>query len=123
MLVAICTYVMRWFASAFFFFKRIGETSRFQLVKLVAFLFSVPCFKISHLFFKFTYHLNQFRLRRLCGEDFFLKFYDRRVAAGGVVDILQSLRNIESGLNGAHASKYLSDHVSSSNGKTPAPSV
>jgi hypothetical protein len=59
--------------------------------------------------FKIAYRLNQFRLRRLCGEDFFLKFYDRRIATGSVVDILKSLRNIESGLNGTQASKYLSN--------------
>src|SRR5947208_1193347 len=29
-------------------------------------------------------------LRRLCSDDFFLKFYHRRVANGGVIDVLQS---------------------------------
>ncbi len=28
--------------------------------------------------------------RRLCSDDFFLKFYHRRVANGGVIDVLQS---------------------------------
>jgi len=42
--------------------------------------------------------------RRLCSDDFFLKFYHRRVANGGVIDVLQSLRNIERGLQAADAS-------------------
>jgi hypothetical protein len=49
------------------------------------------------------------------GEDFFLEFYDRSVATGSVINILQSLRKIESGLQGANTIKYLSDHVCFSN--------
>jgi hypothetical protein len=54
-------------------------------------------------FFKIVCTFNQGRLRLLCGEDFFLKFYDRRIATGSVVDILQSLRDIERGLERANS--------------------
>ena len=60
-------------------------------------LLSIPFFKASHFFFKFTYTINQRRLRLLRGQDFFLKFYDRGIATGSIINILQSLRNIKSG--------------------------
>ena len=40
---------------------------------------------------KLSYRLNQRRLRRLCGEDFFLEFYDCRVASGDIVNVFSSI--------------------------------
>lgn len=47
-----------------------------------------------------------------------MQFYDRSVATGSVVNILQSLRYIESGLKGAEASKNFTDHGVSSSAKS-----
>jgi hypothetical protein len=44
----------------------------------------------ENLFFKLACFFNQCRLRLLCVEDFFLEFYNRRIASGGVIDVLQS---------------------------------
>lgn len=75
-LVACCAYQMRWLGAASVFFNRIGEILRVDFLKVIFFFLSLPFFKASHLFFKIAYALNQRRLRLLCGEDFFLKFYD-----------------------------------------------
>ncbi len=80
--------------------------------QLIPLLIAVPCFKLSHACFKLAYTLNQHRLLRLCGQDFFLKFYGDRVASGGITNILQSLRKIEHGLKRAKTSEYLTNHVS-----------
>ena len=102
---------MRWFGRVHAFFLRISEHALTpDAGKLVILLLSIPCFKASHFFFKLAYTLQQRRLRLLCSEDFFLQFYDRRIATGSVIDILQSLRYIKSGLDGAEASKYFSNH-------------
>jgi hypothetical protein len=45
------------------------------------------------------------------GKDHFLKFYDRSVANGSVVDVLQSLRDIKRGLEEAEASDKHRGHV------------
>ena len=100
-LVAICTYLMRRFFAAHVFFYDVSERSSSDFLKFIALLLCFPCFKLSHASFKLAYRINQFRLRRLCREDFFLKFDDRRVSSGGVVDVLQSLRDIKRGLDGA----------------------
>ena len=107
LLIASCTYAMKRLGRLSLWFQRIGERwgTRNQLLKIVAFLLSVPPFKASHFFFKLAYSIQQRRLRLACSEDFFLKFYDRRIATGSVVNILQSLRDIERGLKGAEASK------------------
>lgn len=76
-LIAICTQHMKWFATLHAYFWRIGENVGTDFAKLIAFFFCVPCFKLSYAFFKLAYRLNQFRLRRLCSEDFFRQFYDR----------------------------------------------
>src|SRR5271156_1186453 len=110
MLIAICTYIMRRFSTLYLWLNRIDSRIRWQCCPFIFLLISIPCFKCSHLFFKFAYALGQRRLRLLCGEEFFLKFYNRSVANGSVVDVHQSLRYIESGLNGAQATINLGNH-------------
>lgn len=101
---AICAYAMKRFAVAHAFFDFQRQNARTDLGELIAGLVCIPCFKASHLFFKLAYSINQARLRRLRGQDFFLQFYNRRVATGSIVNVLQSLRDIERGLDGAQAS-------------------
>jgi hypothetical protein len=104
--IAVCAYLMRRFGSLSLWFQNVSKSGPgfFQLISL---LLSFPCFKASHFFFKLAYTFQQRRLRRLCGEKFFLQFYDRRVATGSIVDVLQSLREIEGSLKGAEASESL----------------
>src|SRR5947209_4973919 len=95
MLVAICTYPMRWFGAAHSWLQHISERTPSQVLKLIILLFTFPCFKASHFFFKLAHALQTHRLRIACGEDFFLKFYDHSIATGSVIDVLESLREIK----------------------------
>src|SRR2546430_498482 len=101
---------MRRFSACFVSLHGVSKRSTTVIGQLVPLLLSFPCFKASHFFFKLAYALNQRRLRRLCGEEFFLQFYDRRVATGSVIDVLKSLRNIKCGLDGAQASNRFTNH-------------
>jgi len=101
---------MRRFGALCIWSQGISQSSASGRRQLVALFLSFPCFEISHFFFKFAYALQERRLRLACGEDFFLKFYDRRVANGGVVDVLQSLRRIVQGLEDAKASQKFTRH-------------
>jgi hypothetical protein len=107
--IAVWTKLMLGFAALHLWLQHVSESmpERFQFVPL---LLSIPCFKASHFFFKLAYALGQLRLHRLCGELFFLQFYDRRVATGSVVNVLQSLRYIERGLEGADSAINLRYH-------------
>jgi hypothetical protein len=112
-IIAGCTKLMRWFSIGQLFLRRIGDDAGSQLIKFIALLLCIPCFKASHFFFKIAYSLNQRRLRRLCSEDFFLKFYDGLVPSGSVVNILNALRNIHRRLEGANAHhSFCNDHKS-----------
>ncbi len=108
---AICTDSVKGLAVAHRCFYRKSNNARTNIGKFVALLICFPIFQASHLLFKVAYFLNQRRLRLLCREDFFLKFYDRRIASGDIVDVLQSLRYIKSGLDGAEASEYFGNHA------------
>ncbi len=109
-LVAICAGPMRRFGAASIWLQHIRECPVPDIFTLIAGLLSIPCFEVSHFFFKIAYMLNQRRLMLLCSKDFFLEFYDRRVASGRVIDVLQSLRHIECGLEGANAHNNLARH-------------
>jgi hypothetical protein len=69
-LIACCTDAMNWFASGHRFLQAVGENSRSSVVKFIALLFCLPCFKLSHAFFKIAYRINQLRLRRLWARIF-----------------------------------------------------
>ncbi len=78
---AICAKLMRMFGRLHAFFQGVSERGAVpDLGKFVALFLCVPCFKASHFFFKLAYALNHSHLLCLCGEDFFLEFYDRRIA-------------------------------------------
>ncbi len=106
----VWAYPMRGCGAASLWFQHIGERAPSDALHFIFLFLSLPFFEASHFCFKRSYTLNQRRLRLLCGEDFFLEFYNRRITTRSVVDILQSLRNIKRGLERADASKYLSDH-------------
>jgi hypothetical protein len=72
-LVAVCAKPVRWFAVLHARFHHASQSSWVDSLKLVTLLLSFPCFKISHLFFKFAYALQQRRLLLLGGEDLFLQ--------------------------------------------------
>ena len=101
---------MRRFSIGCLWLQGISKGIPSEVGQSIPLLLSFPLFKASHFFFKVVYALNQRRLRLLCGEDAFLKFYNRRVATGDIVDILQSLRYIEGGLECAKAGEYFSNH-------------
>jgi hypothetical protein len=111
-LITGCTYAMKFFGRLSVRFQNVSErwAATHRGLQFIALLLNIPCFKASHFFFKVAYAIQQRRLRLACGEDLFLKFYDRRIATGGVVDVLQSLRNIERGLKGAEASENFPHH-------------
>ena len=90
-LITVCTYLMRGFGVAHFFFQNIGENTRFNFFKSVAFLFCIPCFKGSFFFFKLAYliqHRELVRVGRKCaalgGENLSLKFDGLRLEHGSV---------------------------------------
>lgn len=49
--------------------KRVGENSSSQFVGLVAFLFAIPCFKLSDALFQFIYLHKQRQLSLLVAEN------------------------------------------------------
>src|SRR5580704_1427428 len=104
LLIAVCTEAMGWFSVLHAFFRDISEKALPKVLKFIALLICAPCFKVSHFYFKCAFGLQQRRLRRLCDEDFFLKFYDCPIASGRFVDTLKSLGHIKCGLDGAQSS-------------------
>lgn len=110
LLITSSTNAMRGFAVAHVWLQKVSKRSTSKIGQLIPLHLCVPCFKLSHAFFKLAYLLNQRRLLRLCGQDFFLEFYGDRVASGRIADILQSYRKIEHSLERAKASEYFTDH-------------
>lgn len=106
----ISTQLMRRFGHICLFFQDVGHNSRSDISKLIFLSLSVPCFKMSHFFFKLAYFVNQRRLLLLCGEDLFLKVYDCPIADGSIIHILQSLRRIKHSLKNAEAAENLHYH-------------
>lgn len=112
MLETSCAGIMRGFTLLHAVLYAHHKRSRWQLSQLIALLLMIPCFIASNFLFKRAYSLNQRRLLHLCGQDFFLKFYDRPVAGGDIVCILNSLRHIKHGLECAKTSEKFSNHYS-----------
>ena len=79
---------MHWLAICFVWLQNKSECSPTEIGQRIPLFLSFPVFKNSHLVFKFTYFLNQLRLRLLCSQDLFLKFYNCCIATGGVIDVL-----------------------------------
>ena len=72
-LVAVCTYPMRWLGAAALRLRRVNKRSRGGLVQFVSLLCFFPCLYASQLCFKAAYLLNHRRLLRVSGERFGLK--------------------------------------------------
>src|ERR1700733_8795366 len=98
---------MRWSGRFYVWLNSVNNGARSEGVHLIITLLTLPLFKISHLFFKLAYALQERRLRIACSEDFFLKFYDRRIANGSVIDVLYSLRRIVQGFEDAEAAQNI----------------
>lgn len=75
-LVAICTQGMKWGAGLFWICKKIGERSGTEFGKLVCCLLGIPSFKVSNLFFKIAYGLNQRRALLIRRKNAALGFED-----------------------------------------------
>jgi hypothetical protein len=105
--------MMHWFGALYLRLHGINNGPGSESLHFIFDTLGIPLFKASHFFFKLSYALNQRRLRLLCGEDLFLKFYDRRISDGGIIDILQSLRRIVQGLEYAKSSQEIGGHVNS----------
>ena len=105
---------MRWCGAARLWLQHISESIPSKGLQLIILLLSFPLFEASHLFFKGAYLLNQFKLRRLGGENLFLKLYDNPLPRGDIVSVLYGLQNIKSRLEGADPAKYLCDHIARS---------
>lgn len=112
-LEAVCTYWMRRFAALSLWLQEPSDSVP-EFLLFIPICLSIPFFKVSHLFFKLAYSIQQCYLRLSCSEQFFLKFYDRPVASGDVADILKSLYNIKRGLDGAQAAEDFPHHCSRS---------
>lgn len=102
-LKAICAQEMRRFASVTLFLQCIAENvgPLTHLGELVFLSLSVPCFKISHFFFKCAYAIQRrqmIRLGRKCaclgGQDFSLQFDDLAPHHSSVTHTYQRLRDI-----------------------------
>jgi len=114
LLIAVCAKQMHWFGRTCLFLQRISKSASARRTfgtyvhELILLLLSIPCFKVSHFFFKLTYSLQQRRLRRLgreCallgGDDLSLQFDCFRPNDASVAGIYQELRKIRDGLKRA----------------------
>lgn len=110
-LITVCADCMSRCHVAFRLLKNVGDESRSELLKLVAFLLTFPFFELGNLLFKVVYTLQQRRLRRVCSENTFLKFYDSRIPSGRRIHVLHGLRDIHHRLERAYPAKDLSDHL------------
>jgi hypothetical protein len=90
---------MRWFAALCLFLQHVADDSsvRTHLRELIFLSLSVPCFKLSHFFFKLTYSVQQRELVclgrecvRLGGKDLSLQFDSFRSDGSSIVAIIAS---------------------------------
>jgi hypothetical protein len=82
-LETLCAEPMRRFGAAYLWFQHISNRAPSDGLEIVILFLSIPCFKLSNLFFKITYTLQYRQLVRLgrdCasqgGTDFSLYFKD-----------------------------------------------
>lgn len=101
---------MRGFSIAFVWLQNVSNAPLSKLSKFVILLLTFPCFEASHFCFKRAYLLQQRRLRLLSSQNAFLKFYDGAIPRYGVVNILQSLREIEGRLESAKSNNRFGYH-------------
>jgi hypothetical protein len=121
-LETVCAKQMRWFGRACLFFQRVSPSFSPERVwgshigELIFLFLSIPCFKLSHFFFKITYLLQHRRLSRLgryCarlgGQDFSLEFPDLSSEDRSVLGIYQRLRDIKSRLQRSESGGEISN--------------
>jgi hypothetical protein len=98
LLIAGCTYPMRWFGAACVRFQHIGKGPGCNLFELVPLLLSFPCFKASNFFFKIAYRLNQRRLFRLRVQQGFLYGEELLLELDGCFEKLSGIPQTHYGL-------------------------
>lgn len=98
---AFCTQQMKWFGRVGVGLQSVGNYPVPNIHQSVALLLSVPFFKVSNLFFKFAYTLQQRKLVRLgrkCallgGKDYSLQFDDLRLDHLTIAQRYHRLRDI-----------------------------
>jgi len=108
-LVAICTYPMRWFGAAHGFLHRVSQRPIPKLLQFVALLLTAPIFQASNFFFNLAYLLNERRAfllsrerARLSVKDLGLKFDGLGLKGGSVPQTYHRLRNILGSLERRH---------------------
>ena len=108
MLVAACTNAMHWFSALSLWLHKVSEHSTRYFPKFVALSLSIPCFRLSHFFFKIAYTLQQRKLVRLgrkCvalgGHDYSLQFDDLGLDLGTDLQAYYSLKHLACRLEAA----------------------
>src|SRR5687768_10822506 len=82
--VAVWTKLMLRLAGLCVGLQHVKENTRVEALQFIVLPLSIPCFQLRHFAFKLAYLLNQRRLLRLSGQDFFLKVYDSGISNGSV---------------------------------------
>lgn len=82
--IAIWASMMNWFACGHVGLQFVHRHSRFELLRLIALLLTLPVFKASHFCFKRAYFLQHLKLTlvaqrcaRLRGQNFSMQFPER----------------------------------------------
>ncbi len=105
-LIAVCAKIMCWFGGVHNWLQSIRQRPSVpDLLEFVLLSLGVPCFKVSHFFFKLTFMLQQRKLvllgrhcARLGGDDYSLQFNDLVLNKGEITETYQCLRDVASRL-------------------------
>lgn len=110
-LVAASTKIMLWFGALHAWLYAIGrDPGPADLHKFIALFFCIPCFKISNLFFKIAYALNERHLRRLGLQNLAIEREYRLITNSSIADIRQALSRVEKLRKYLQAGNCLDDH-------------
>lgn len=108
-----CTELMNWLGSLCFRLQNISKSSTTMIGQLIPLLLSFPCFKLSHLFFKTAYFLQQrhlVRLGRECaalgGKNYSLQVDNLSLHGSNLFEIKKALSNISRRFEAANRSSY-----------------
>jgi len=117
LLVTVCAKPMRWLSTAVIWLERIDHCALPDIFKLVASLFAVPCFEVSHFLFKFTYSINIRRMRLVGCHNALLHINESGLKIGnfgkdaaGRLRLLYALQDIKSCLDATQASNDFGNH-------------
>lgn len=94
LVVAVCTKQMIWFGALCLWLQSVSKRFDPGVCQFVTLLLSVPCFQLSHFFFKLTYRCNQIRVVLLRGQNNPLQFDDLRLDGCGLFQIYHRLSDV-----------------------------